>query len=223
MPPAVVDDRDPIAAARENRRAGPTRFRWIIVAILCAVGFVLYIDRINISVAAPWLKQEYIFSEQMRGMIFGAFLLGYAIGLVPGGWLADRFGPLRVLTAAGTSWGVLTILTGLVPGEGFGAGIHPVTLLIAARFLLGICEGCAFPTFNRALASWMRRSERALASGLIHSGSGSGGAIASVVVAWLIPWLGWREAFVLSGLVTLGVTLRGWSLGSARGGRNVRR
>jgi len=85
----------------------------------------LYIDRVNISVAAPWMKQEYQFSEQMRGIIFGAFLAGYAIGLVPGGWLADRFGPLRVLTAAGTSWGALSILTGLTPGLGFASAVHP--------------------------------------------------------------------------------------------------
>ena len=207
MPPAALDAPDPSAAPRGERRAGPTRFRWVIVGVLCAVGFVLYIDRINISVAVPWMKHEYLFSEQIRGIIFGAFLAGYAIGLVPGGWMADRFGPLRVLTAAGTTWGALTILTGLTPGPGFGSTVHPMTLLIAARFMLGVCEGCAFPTFNRALANWMRRSERALAIGLIHSGSMLGGAFTPPFIAFIIRTWGWRESFVISGVVTFVVAV----------------
>jgi MFS family permease len=179
----------------------------VIVGVLCAVGFVLYIDRINISVAAPWMKQEYLFSEQMLGLVFGAFTAGYAIGLVPGGWMADRFGPLRVLTVAGTCWGVLTILTGLMPAPGFGSAVHPVTLLIAARFMLGICEGCAFPTFNRALAAWMRRTERALAIGLIHSGAMLGGAFTPPFIAFIISTWGWRASFAISGVVTFAVAL----------------
>ncbi len=207
MPPAALDARDPSAASYRDPRAGPTRFRWVIVGVLCAVGFVLYIDRINISVAAPWMKEEYLFSEQMLGLIFGAFTAGYAVGLVPGGWLADRFGPLRVLTAAGTCWGALTILTGLMPAPGFGSTVRPVTLLIAARFMLGICEGCAFPTFNRALAAWMRRTERALAIGLIHSGAMLGGAFTPPFIAFIISTWGWRASFAISGVVTFAVAL----------------
>jgi MFS family permease len=207
VPPTAFDARKPSDASRPDRPSGPTRFRWVIVAVLCAVGFVLYIDRINISVAVPWMKQEYLLSEKAVGIIFGAFLAGYAIGLVPGGWLADRFGPLRVLTAAGTCWGALTILTGLMPGPGVGSTVHPVALLIAARFMLGICEGCAFPTFNRALAAWMRRSERALAIGLIHAGAMLGGAFTPPFIAFVIGAWGWRESFMISGIVTLAVAL----------------
>ena len=82
-----------------------------------------------------------------------------------------------------------------------------MTLLIAARFLLGICEGCAFPTFNRALASWMRRSERALAIGLIHSGSMLGGAFTPPFIAYIISTWGWRQSFIISGVITFGVAV----------------
>ena len=142
---------DPAIVPSGDHQRGGAQFRWVIVGVLCAVGFVLYIDRINIAVAAPWMKQEYQFSEPMRGIVLGAFLIGYAVGLVPGGWLADRFGPHRVLTAAGTAWGVLTILTGLVPTGSGGIRFDPVLMLIAARFVLGLCEGC---TFRRSTAPW---------------------------------------------------------------------
>ena len=81
-----------------------SHFRWIVVALLCAVAFVLYIDRINIMIAAPHLEKEFDLSSQMMGNVLSAFLFGYALGLVPGGWMADRFGPHRVLTLAGLSW-----------------------------------------------------------------------------------------------------------------------
>jgi len=184
-----------------------THFRWVIVAMLCAIACVMYIDRINLMVAITSMKQEFAFSEEVRGSILSAFLFGYAFGLVPGGWLADRFGARRVLAAAGVSWSVLTVLTASIRPEMGGAWLAATDILFLVRFLLGVCEACAWPAFGRAMAQWMRRSERALASGLIHSGSGTGGAVASIVVAWIIPYLGWREAFVLSALVTFLVTL----------------
>jgi ACS family glucarate transporter-like MFS transporter len=190
----------------------PSHFRWIVVALLCAVAFVLYIDRINIMIAAPHLEKEFDLSSQMMGNVLSAFLFGYALGLVPGGWMADRFGPHRVLTLAGLSWGVLTVLMGCVPKQVSLHALDSGVVLILARFFLGICEACAYPTFNRALANWMRRSERAFSSGLIHCGSGLGGAFTPVFIAVIVQQLGWRESFWLSGAITLGVAVLWWKL-----------
>ena len=187
-----------------------SHFRWIVVALLCAVAFVLYIDRINIMIAAPHLQKEFDLSSQMMGNVLSAFLFGYAVGLVPGGWLADRFGPHRVLTLAGLSWGVLTVVMACVQKQVAGHTLNSGIVLVLARFLLGICEACAYPTFNRALANWMRRSERALSSGLIHCGSGLGGAFTPVFIALIVQHLGWRESFWLSGAITFGVAILWW-------------
>src|SRR5262252_7743816 len=94
----------------------PSRYRWVIVAVLCAVAFVLYVDRINISVSAPHIAAEFGLSSQALGNVLSAFLFGYALGLVPGGWLADRFGAHKVLTVAAIFWALLTALMGCVPG-----------------------------------------------------------------------------------------------------------
>ncbi len=185
-------------------------FRWVIVGLLCAVAFVLYIDRVNISVAAPALQSEFRFSDVMCGYVLGAFLAGYAVGLVPGGWLADRFGAWRVLTAAGLSWAALTLAVGFLPHDLLGHPADAVVALVAARFLLGVCEACAFPTFSRALANWVRQAERASASGLIHCGATIGGAFTPVFIAFIIAHLGWRQAFVMSGEITLAVALVWW-------------
>lgn len=188
----------------------PTRFRWTVVALLCAVAFVLYIDRINIMITAPHLEKEFDLSSQMMGNVLSAFLFGYALGLVPGGWLADRFGPHRVLAFACLSWSVLTGLMGCIQKGMMGHMVDSGALLITARFLLGICEACAYPTFNRALANWMRRGERAFSSGLIHCGSGLGGAFTPVFIALIVQQLGWRQSFWLSGAITFGVAILWW-------------
>ena len=103
-----------LATVRQISRKHTGRFRWTIVWILCAVAFVLYVDRVNITVAAPHLASQFHLSDQSLGEVLGAFLFGYAFGLIPGGWLADRFGPHRVLVAAGLSWAVITLLTGAI-------------------------------------------------------------------------------------------------------------
>lgn len=112
----------------------------------------------------PRLKSLPI-SSSLRGAvgtILSAFLSGYAIGLVPGGWLADRFGPHGVLTTTGLAWAVTIVAIGCIPS----CSATAVWLFVAARFLLGLCEACAFPTFNRTAANWMLPTERARSMGL---------------------------------------------------------
>ncbi len=188
----------------------PARFRWHIVGILCAVAFVLYVDRVNISVSAPYIATEFGLSAQSLGNILSAFLFGYAFGLVPGGWLADRFGPHRVLTAAGIAWAVLTAVAGCIRKDLFGHTLNIEAVLVTLRFMLGLSEACAYPTFARALANWVRRSERAISSGFIHTGSNLGGAFTPVFIALIVSHYGWRYSFLSSAIITLVVTLWWW-------------
>src|SRR5437667_1479907 len=105
----------PAGAQAERRSPNIGRFRWRIVRVLVMVAIFLYVDRINITTAAPSLAAEFQLSPAALGRVLSAFLFGYAIGLVPGGYLADRLGPHRLIAAAGGLWGVVTILTGCVP------------------------------------------------------------------------------------------------------------
>lgn len=188
----------------------PTRYRWTIVAVLCAFAFVLYVDRINISISAPHIAAEFSLSQQSIGNILSAFLFGYAFGLVPGGWLADRFGAHRVLTAAGICWAVLTVLTSCIRKELFGLPLNVEATLFVMRFLLGVTEACAYPTFARALANWVRQSETAMASGLIHMGSNLGGVFTPLSIAFIVGHFGWRYSFPFSGAITVAVVVWWW-------------
>src|SRR6266852_4871963 len=92
-----------------------------------------YLDRVNLSIAGPTVQKEFGFTDVQLGYIFSAMWCGYALFQVPGGRLADRFGPRRILTL-GMLWaGLFTALAGAVP---LGSSIA-LLLLIAVRFLLG--------------------------------------------------------------------------------------
>ncbi len=179
-----------------------TGYRWRIVLVLFVMAVALYVDRVNITVAAPSFTRVLGLIQGALGAVLSAFLFGYAIGLIPGGYLADRIGPLRLLTAAGLLWGITTASVACLPRSSNTA----LPALIAARFLLGLCEACAFPTFNRAIANWMLAAERARASGWLHCGAGIGGALTPVLMASVMAAWGWRTAFLLSGILTCLVT-----------------
>ncbi len=102
---------------------------------------ITYVDRTNISVAAPAISKEFGLSKTAIGVAFSAFLWAYAIAQIPMGWLADRFGPRRVLLAIVPFWSAMTALTSRARG---GAS------LISIRFVFGLGEAGAFPTATRA-------------------------------------------------------------------------
>lgn len=110
--------------------------------LLCALSFILYVDRVNLATAAGAIKAELGLSNTELGVAFSAFAYSYAICQIGGGWIADRFGARITLIGCGLIWVVSTFTTGLV---------HSLTLLFAARLLLGIGEGATLPAQARAI------------------------------------------------------------------------
>lgn len=168
--------------------------RYLILGILCLMYFIAYIDRVNISVAAPLIKNEWSLSASELGLIFSAFAVPYTVMQIAGGWLADKLGPRLVLACLSILWGVSTILTG------FAAG---VLSLVVFRFLLGIGEGGAFPTATRSFTYWMPATERGFAQGITHSFARLGGAVTPPIVLAIAVTYGWRESFFILGAISL--------------------
>lgn len=169
----------------------PGRIRWILVAWLTVIGAVSYLDRVNISVAAPSIAREYHLNNLQLGWIFSAFAVGYAVFQLAGGWLADRYGPRRVLALGALWWAVFTALTAAVP-----PGLTQALLVfLAVRLLLGMGESVMYPCSNHWVAHWMPNRERGLANGWIFAGVGAGAAVAPPLVAWIMSHWGWRWSF----------------------------
>lgn len=173
---------------------GTFKVRHLILAIMCLLYFVAYIDRVNISVAGPFLRKEFGLSPTELGAVFSAFAVPYAAMQIFGGWCADKFGPRLVLTVLSLIWAIATIACGFAWG---------LASLIAFRFILGLGEGGAFPTATRAFTFWLPVTERGFAQGITHSFARLGGAVAPPVVIGIMAWSGWRESFIYLGVASL--------------------
>jgi sugar phosphate permease len=168
--------------------------RWYILGLICLMYLITYLDRVNISTAAPAISQEFGFDKITMGVIFSAFVWAYALFQVPGGWLSDRFGARNVLTAIVAYWSAMTAATAAATG---------VASFVAIRFLFGMGEAGAFPGATRAMQLWYPRRERGLVQGLTHSASRLGAAIAPPIVVLIVTTLGWWSVFYICGAVGL--------------------
>ena len=166
----------------------------VVLAMLCAMYFITYVDRVNIGTAASEIQKELGLSNTQLGLVFSAFAYPYLLFQVIGGWVGDHFGPRKTLFWCGMIWAAATIMTGFVNG---------LAALFVARFALGFGEGATFPTATRAMQYWTPANRRGFAQGLTHSFARLGNAVTPPVVALLILWLTWRGAFVLLGVVRL--------------------
>src|SRR6202162_3764005 len=122
--------------------------------------FILFVDRVNISTAAPLIARDLNLDNTQLGLAFSAFALPYALFQLIGGWIGDRFGAWLVLTACLVIVGLSTALTGAAGG---------LASLFGIRLAVGFGEGAAFPTATRAMASWTPASSWGFAQGVVHA------------------------------------------------------
>jgi ACS family D-galactonate transporter-like MFS transporter len=168
--------------------------RYGILALICVMYFITYIDRTNISVAGATIAKDLHLSKTELGFIFSAFSVPYALLQMPGGFIGDTLGPRLGLAVIGVVWAGATIATG---------ACRNLATFLVARFALGFGEGGAFPTATRAMTNWMPATERGLAQGVVHSAARLGGAVTPPIVVAIILFWGWRTSFFLLGAVSL--------------------
>ena len=190
----------------------PTRVRWTIVAILSGVSIVSYLQRMNISIAAKFMRPELGLSLEQMGYVFNSFLIGYTIFQIPSGIWGDRRGPRLVLTLSALVWGITTVLTGLVPGI-LLTGTGALVSLMVIRFVLGMGEAATYPVAALAVSRWSPGSERALAYAIVVAGLSLGSTVTPPLISWLMVNIGWRESFYLVSGAAFLITALWWFYG----------
>lgn len=163
------------------------------LVLLCAMEFVLFIDRVNLAAAAPVMQKDLGLGNIALGLAFSAFNYSYAPFQLVGGWIADRFGARRTLTVCGLAWSITTVATGAVGG---------LLSLFGVRLVLGMGEGATLPAATRALSNWTSLTSRGSAVGLTHAAGRLGAGAAAPIVALLITWFSWRFSFVALGVLS---------------------
>jgi MFS family permease len=169
-----------------------TRARFVAVAFCVALALITYIDRVAISQAAPFISRDLGLSRIEMGWALAIFGYAYAVFEIPGGWMADRIGPRKVLTRIVIWWSAFTAATGWAIGA---------TSLVVVRGLFGAGEAGAFPTITRTLTTWLPARERERAQALVWLATRLSAAATPALVLWLITAIGWRRAFEVFGVI----------------------
>jgi len=172
--------------------AGATRARYLTLAFALALAVVTYIDRVGISQASGAIRRDLGLSTIEMGWVLGIFGWTYALFEIPGGWLADRIGPRRVLMRIVLWWSFFTAATGWA---------WSATSLIAFRALFGAGEAGCYPSLTRVFTIWLPRQERERAQAMLWLVSRWSGAFTPLLVVWVLSFVSWRRAFEMFGVL----------------------
>ncbi|MGO9124491.1 MAG: MFS transporter [Terriglobales bacterium] len=156
--------------------------------------FINYIDRSNLSIAAPLLKDELHLSASQLGVLLSAFFWSYGCFQIPAGWLVDRHDVKWVFAAGFFLWSTATAVTGL---------LHGFAALLVVRVVLGAGESVAFPSYSRIIGTYFVEGRRGFANSVIMVGLSLGPAIGVLVGGAVVGRFGWRPFFVTLGLASL--------------------
>lgn len=179
-------------------------YRWVMCGLLFWVTTANYIDRGVFGNLAPDLQKEIGWSDGAYWYMQVAFSAAYAISMLVFGRVIDLIGLRAGFAIACALWGLASV------GHSLAGS---VTGFFIARIFLALGEGGNFPAAVKTTAEWFPKRERALATGIFNSGSNVGGLLVPMLLPLLVGYLngvsigghviGWRGAFLLTGLIDL--------------------
>jgi len=171
--------------------AAMSRRQWIVVLLLVLSAVINYVDRSNLSIAAPILQHQFALSSIQIGALLSAFFWTYALLQLSGlaGWCADRFPVGWVMLGGYVLWSGATMVTGLASSY---------STLFLSLLLLGAGESVAYPCYSRIFAE-LPQQQRGRANALIDAGTKLGPAIGAFVGGLLLVHIGWRWLFIALG------------------------
>lgn len=175
---------------------GPSS-RWVLPGWLCLLAVAIlinYIDRGNLAVAAPLLKEELRLSATQIGVLITAFFWTYTVVMAISGWFVDRWNVNWILIAGFVVWSAATAATGFVYSFGF---------FLVVRMLLGMGESVAFPAFTKIIALNVPQTHRGVANAVIMTGMSLGPAVGTYACGLSMARFGWRPVFIFVGLASL--------------------
>ena len=168
------------------------RSRWTRIGVIVFISYlVAFADRSNIGVAAPLIARDLALDMRVIGTLLSAFFWGYVLTQIPGGALAQRVGPKRVVGFALITTGIAACLTGVI------SNLHA---LLFVRVLLGIAEGVIWPSLAVLFVQWFPGEERGRAVSVAQYAMPISTVVMAPVAGWMIDVVQWQMMFVLQGI-----------------------
>lgn len=173
-----------------KKNTGRKRYQMLVLIFGSVV--INYLDRTNISVAAPAIREALDLSTVQMGLIFSAFGWTYVALQIPGGVVVDKIGARILYSLMLFFWSIATLLQ---------AFVNSFVILLGLRAAIGIFEAPAYPANNAIVTRWFPDHERASAIAIYTSGQFIGLAFLFPVLVTIQNYLGWRGLFIASGII----------------------
>lgn len=172
--------------------------RWKVLALIMLGTIINYIDRNTLGILAPMLKEELHFTTEQYSYIVSVFQLCYSLMQPIAGYVTDLIGLKFGYAMFAFVWGSAAAL------HAFSGGWQSMAFF---RGLLGISEAAAMPSGAKTAALWFPAKERSIATGWFNTGSSVGAMIAPPLVIWLSVTWSWQVAFVVTGMLGVGLSM----------------
>ena len=180
-----------LAQPTHDRKAKIHGLRWYIVALICLVTCINYIDRSSIGLLVTDFGPKLGITKELYGNVATILLFAYTVSQAVSGRLYDRFGARIGFSVSIILWCAAAMAHAFITGFASFA---------ACSFFLGLGEAGNWPGAAKVIAEWFPQRERAIGMAIFNSGASMGGVIAPLLVArWLDPAIGWRNTFLIVG------------------------
>jgi MFS family permease len=167
-----------------------TRRGKLILALMCAVGFLDFLDISIVNVALPSIRHELNFSVQNLQWVASGYLLTYGGFLLLGGRTADLLGRRRVLVAGILVFALSSLTAGLAQSSG---------VLVGARLAQGLGAAMMSPAALSILTTTFNQgTDRLKAFGAWGAMGGGASAVGVLLGGVLSGGPGWRWVFFIN-------------------------
>ena len=169
--------------------------RWLrLIPVALIMYTISYVDRTNVALALDpgisTMMKDLLMDDRLKGQAAGIFFLGYVLLQVPGGYLAGRWSPKKLISLCLVCWGLCAV------GCGLASSFREFAVM---RFLLGAAESGVYPTMLVLLANWFPRSERARANAYWNLCQPLAVAASAPITGWLLGGWGWQTMLIIEG------------------------
>lgn len=158
----------------------------LIILLLYLAGIINYLDRAAIALSMVFIAKDIHISSFEKGMVFGAFSIGYITFNFLGGYLSDRVRPVKLMLTCMLIWSFTSGLTGLT---------HSLWQLLIVRVFFGMAEGPLSTNVNKIVDTSYTGKYKAILVSIIDSATPIGTALAGVIVPYISFNYSWRLSF----------------------------
>ncbi len=179
----------------ERDSSPTTAVRWAVLGLVAFAAASAYLTRYCLSAANTTIQQDLGFDNEQMGQLMSAFMVGYLLFQIPGGWLGNRLGTRAAFAILSICWSLCNLWT---------AAASMLSSLWVSRLLLGVFQAGMTPLSAKILKDWIPLPNRGLSSAGIGAAMSLGGAATMGLTGWLLArGFGWREIFAAYSMVAI--------------------